>query len=146
MMSASKTTYTQYTCNLKILRPKVTKNIKNLHKKVCEFPPLCRVGSYEIHPLEDTTVYIRDFSKSLVIWGQFHHCSMSSFCSNRSIDLESTKKTDNLTVSLVLLGSVCVKAARWTLMKCTPGFRLNPIQLMTEMPKQLLLALQLTWK
>jgi len=25
--------------NLKILRPKVTKNIKNLHKKFCEFPP-----------------------------------------------------------------------------------------------------------
>ncbi len=34
MISASKPTY-----NLKILRPKVTKNIKNLRKKFCEFPP-----------------------------------------------------------------------------------------------------------
>jgi len=37
MISASKTTYSHY--NLKILRPKVKKNIKNLHKKFCEFPP-----------------------------------------------------------------------------------------------------------
>jgi len=37
MISASKTTYTHY--NLKILRPKVTKNIKNLRKKFCKFPP-----------------------------------------------------------------------------------------------------------
>ena len=35
MISASKTTFSH--CNLKILRPKVTKNIKNLCKKVCEF-------------------------------------------------------------------------------------------------------------
>jgi len=37
MISASKTTFSHY--NLKILRPKVTKNIKNLHKKFCEFRP-----------------------------------------------------------------------------------------------------------
>ncbi len=37
MISASKTTYIHY--NLKILRPKVTKNIKNLRRKFCEFPP-----------------------------------------------------------------------------------------------------------
>jgi len=37
MISASKTTYSHY--NLKILRPKVKKNIKNLRKKFCEFPP-----------------------------------------------------------------------------------------------------------
>jgi len=37
LISASKTNYRHY--NLKILRPKVTKNIKNLHKKFCEFPP-----------------------------------------------------------------------------------------------------------
>ncbi len=37
IISASKTTYTHN--NPKILRPKVTKNIKNLHKKFCEFPP-----------------------------------------------------------------------------------------------------------
>jgi len=37
MISASITTYSHY--NLKILRPKVTKNIKNLSKKFCEFPP-----------------------------------------------------------------------------------------------------------
>ncbi len=37
MISASKTTQSHY--NLKILRPKVKKNIKNLHKKFCEFPP-----------------------------------------------------------------------------------------------------------
>jgi len=37
MTSASKTTFSHY--NLKILRPKVTKIIKNLHKKFCEFRP-----------------------------------------------------------------------------------------------------------
>ncbi len=37
MISASKTTFSHF--NLKILRPKVTKNIKNLLKKSCEFPP-----------------------------------------------------------------------------------------------------------
>jgi hypothetical protein len=37
MISASKTTFSHY--NLKILRPKVTKNIKNLRKKFREFPP-----------------------------------------------------------------------------------------------------------
>ncbi len=37
MIFTSKTTKTH--CNLKIWRPKVTKNIKNLHKKFCEFPP-----------------------------------------------------------------------------------------------------------
>ncbi len=37
MISASKTTFSHY--NLKILRPEVTKNIKNLHKKFCEFRP-----------------------------------------------------------------------------------------------------------
>ncbi len=38
MMSASKTTFSHF--NLKILRLKVTKNIKNLHKKFCEFLPV----------------------------------------------------------------------------------------------------------
>jgi len=37
MISASKTTFSH--SNLKILRPKVTKNIKNLRKKFCEFRP-----------------------------------------------------------------------------------------------------------
>jgi len=37
LISALKTTYSHY--NLKILRPKVKKNIKNLRKKFCEFPP-----------------------------------------------------------------------------------------------------------
>jgi len=37
MISASKTTFSHY--NLKILRPKVTKNVKDLLKKFCEFPP-----------------------------------------------------------------------------------------------------------
>jgi len=35
MISASKATFSHY--NLKILRPEVTKNIKNLCKKFCEF-------------------------------------------------------------------------------------------------------------
>jgi len=35
MISASKTTFS----HLKILSPEVTKNIKNLRKKFCEFPP-----------------------------------------------------------------------------------------------------------
>jgi len=38
MKSASKTTFSQY--NLNILRPEVTKNIKNLYKKFCEFRPI----------------------------------------------------------------------------------------------------------
>ncbi len=37
MMSASKMTLSQN--NLKIFRPKVTKNCTNLHKKFCESPP-----------------------------------------------------------------------------------------------------------
>jgi len=37
MISASKTFFNHF--NLKILRPKVTKNIKVLHKKFCEFRP-----------------------------------------------------------------------------------------------------------
>jgi hypothetical protein len=37
MISASKTTYSHY--NLKILRQKVKKNIKNFRKKFCEFLP-----------------------------------------------------------------------------------------------------------
>ncbi len=45
MISASKTTYNDY--NLKILRPKVKKNIKNLRKKFCEFPPR-RITSFII--------------------------------------------------------------------------------------------------
>ncbi len=37
MTSASKTTYSH--CNLKILRPKVRKNLTNLRKKFCESLP-----------------------------------------------------------------------------------------------------------
>jgi len=37
LISASKTTFCH--CNLKILRPKVRKNLTNLLKKLCEFPP-----------------------------------------------------------------------------------------------------------
>jgi len=37
MISASKSTLSLN--NLKILRPKVTKNLTNLGKKFCEFPP-----------------------------------------------------------------------------------------------------------
>jgi len=37
MISASKTTFSH--CNIKILRLKVTKNLTNLLKKFCEFPP-----------------------------------------------------------------------------------------------------------
>ena len=37
MISASKTTLSHF--NLKILRPKVTQNIKNLRKKFCESAP-----------------------------------------------------------------------------------------------------------
>jgi len=36
-MSASETTFSHF--NLKILMPKVMKNITNLRKKFCEFPP-----------------------------------------------------------------------------------------------------------
>jgi len=50
MISASKTTYSHY--KLKILTPKVMKNIKNFRKKFCEFPPrfLCffKVKSHEV--------------------------------------------------------------------------------------------------
>jgi len=37
MISSSKTTFSHY--NLKILRPEVTKNIKNVRNKFCEFWP-----------------------------------------------------------------------------------------------------------
>ena len=43
-LSASKTTFSHY--DLKILRPKVTKSIKNLHKKFCEFRPSCLVNEW----------------------------------------------------------------------------------------------------
>ncbi len=42
MISASKTTFIHY--NLNILMPKVTKNIKNLSKKFCEFRPRAKQG------------------------------------------------------------------------------------------------------
>ncbi len=45
MISASKTTFSHY--NLKILRPKVMKNIKNLRKKFCEFRP-CRENGLKV--------------------------------------------------------------------------------------------------
>jgi len=41
-----------------------------------------------------------------------------SFCARRS---QKHKKTDNLTVFFMLLGSACVNAARRRLMKFTPG-------------------------
>ncbi len=41
MISASKTTFSHY--NLKILRPEVTKKIKNFRKKFCEFRTWLRV-------------------------------------------------------------------------------------------------------
>ncbi len=44
-----------------------------------------------------------------------------------SADPESAKKTDNLTVFFVLLGSASVKAASRTLMKLTPGVYSNTI-------------------
>jgi len=37
LIAASKTTFSHY--NLKILRPRVTKNLTNFCKKFCEFPP-----------------------------------------------------------------------------------------------------------
>jgi len=40
MISASKSTLSLN--NLKILRPKVTKNLTNLRKKFCELPPRTR--------------------------------------------------------------------------------------------------------
>ncbi len=44
MISASKTNFSHY--NLKILRPKVTKNLKNFRKKFCESPPrIFRISS-----------------------------------------------------------------------------------------------------
>jgi len=46
MISASKTTFSHY--NLKIFRPEVTKNIKNLRKKFCEFRPCDILCSYAI--------------------------------------------------------------------------------------------------
>ncbi len=36
MISGSKTTFSLN--NLKILRPKVTKNLMNMHKKFCKYP------------------------------------------------------------------------------------------------------------
>jgi len=42
MISASKTTFSHY--NLQVVRLKVTKNIKNLRKKFCEFPPRAYLG------------------------------------------------------------------------------------------------------
>ncbi len=45
MISASKSTLNLN--NLKILRPKVTKNLTNLHKKFCEFPPSPKRISYD---------------------------------------------------------------------------------------------------
>ncbi len=38
-------------------------------------------------------------------------------------DPESAKKTDNLTVFFMLLGSACIKAARKMFVKLTPGLR-----------------------
>ncbi len=57
MISALKTTFIQY--NLKILRPKVTKNMKNLHKKFCEFPPRSlKVGTQNIHMKTSNPIFV----------------------------------------------------------------------------------------
>ncbi len=56
----------------------------------------------------------------LVIWGQFHQCSMSSFCKCRS---QKRKKDGQINCQsfFALLGSACAKAAHRTLMKWTLG-------------------------
>ncbi len=56
--------------------------------------------------------------------GQFHQCSMSSFCTHRSW---KPKNTDYLTVFFALSGSVCVKAACRMLLKLTPGLNFTNV-------------------
>jgi len=54
MISASKSTLSLK--NLKILRPKVTKNLTNMPKKFCEFPPRAikryRVNANGLHNIK----------------------------------------------------------------------------------------------
>jgi len=54
-LSASKTTFSHF--NLKILRPKVTKNLKNLRKKFCESPPRAE-GDNLSSLVNDTPFYV----------------------------------------------------------------------------------------
>jgi hypothetical protein len=59
MISASKTIYTHY--NLNILIPKVKKNIKNLLKKFCEFPPGQEI--IKLQQWKEKNVYVKFSSK-----------------------------------------------------------------------------------
>jgi len=91
LISASKTTLSHY--NLKILRPKVTKNIKNLYKKFCECPP--RI--LQVHKFDSTKSNQRVLQVcNLTIWqiGPQSCCERITFVVNLSFaDQEREKKS-----------------------------------------------------
>jgi len=105
LISASKTTFSHY--NLKNLRPKVTKNLKNLRKKFCESVPRCT----ELRPVLNcscffvsqqstpisftcflkkwTVITLIQYSKKIPVWGYFQSplsqhfldlCQKMDFC------------------------------------------------------------------
>ncbi len=66
MISASKIILSQ--TNLKILRPKVTKNLTNLSKMVCESSPWFDIKSVHENPMRSKTL---KHHRKLVFWKRF---------------------------------------------------------------------------
>jgi len=68
MISASKSTVSLK--NLKIVRPKVTKNLTNLHKKFCESPPRDKwVRYFSLFSLMSSCLRIKRWKKKVkVVW------------------------------------------------------------------------------
>jgi len=64
MIAASKITLSHY--NLKILRPKVTKNLTNLPKKFCEFRPLFLTTLCNHGLIETVFLFDRELSKKML--------------------------------------------------------------------------------
>jgi len=69
MIFASKTTFSCY--NLKILRPKVTKNLTNLRKKFCEFPPWFPVRALNLYLISLDQYYNQTILKHVYISSKY---------------------------------------------------------------------------
>jgi len=91
-MSASETTFSHY--NIKILMPKVTKNITNLRNKFCEFPP--RSLSFKVVDVDGTFIFPFSFLiswQSLTSWhGTLKNLRILNFFSSKTFSFDSFRK------------------------------------------------------
>ncbi len=106
MISASKTTFSHF--NLKILRPKVTKNIKNLHKKFCEFSPinLKRLQLFELRQFFKVCQTMINFNKNnildfILVWAKRKQWKIKGFPSSSENKKKFIRAKVNFFVSKV---------------------------------------------